>query len=106
LLEAVVEPFAVEQAEGCDRDCHQTVNKNHGRIETRRCGVLGTPEYLLKVLSNQNAIALAPPVGGPVLSLPTAAGCHFVNYHCSISRTGTAVISRWHKAVPAQFHSR
>ena len=58
LLEAVVETFAVEQAEGCDRDCHQTVNKNHGRIETRRCGVLGTPEYLLKVLSNQNAIAL------------------------------------------------
>ena len=54
----MVETFAVEQAEGCDRDCHQTVNKNHGRIETRRCGVLGTPEYLLKVLSNQNAIAL------------------------------------------------
>ncbi len=48
LHEAVVETFAVEQAEGfegCDHDCHQTVNKNHGRIETRRCWVLGTPEY-------------------------------------------------------------
>ena len=46
--EAVVETFAVEQAEGfegCDHDFHQTVNKNHGRIETRRCWVLGTPEY-------------------------------------------------------------
>ncbi len=48
LHEAVVETFTVEQAEGfegCDHDCHQTVNKNHGRIETRRCWVLGTPEY-------------------------------------------------------------
>ncbi len=48
LHEAVVETFAVEQAEGfegCDHDFHQTVNKNHGRIETRRCWVLGTPEY-------------------------------------------------------------
>ena len=36
--EAVVETFAVEQAEvfeGCDHDFYQTVNKNHGRIETR-----------------------------------------------------------------------
>ena len=48
LHEAVVETFAVEQAEGfegCDHDCHQTVNKNHGRIETRCCWVIGTPEY-------------------------------------------------------------
>ncbi len=48
LHEAVVETFAVEQAEGfkgCDHDFHQIVNKNHGRIETRRCWVLGTPEY-------------------------------------------------------------
>jgi predicted transposase YbfD/YdcC len=48
LHEAVVETFAVEQAEGfegCDHDFHQTVNKNHGRIETRRCWVIGTPEY-------------------------------------------------------------
>ena len=48
LHEAVVETFAVEQAEGfegCNHDFHQTVNKNHGRIETRRCWVLGTPEY-------------------------------------------------------------
>ena len=47
--EAVVEPFAVEQAEGfegCEHDCHQTVNKNHGRIETRRCWALGTSEYI------------------------------------------------------------
>ena len=49
LHEAVVETFAVEQAEvfeGCDHDFHQTVRKNHGRIETRRCWVLGTPEYV------------------------------------------------------------
>ncbi len=46
--EAVVETFAVEQAEafeGCDHDVHKTVNKNHGRIETHRCWALGTPEY-------------------------------------------------------------
>ncbi|MCE2468506.1 MAG: ISAs1 family transposase [Caldilineaceae bacterium] len=44
LHEALVETFTVEQAEGfegCDHDSHQ----NHGRIETRRCWVLGTPEY-------------------------------------------------------------
>ena len=49
LHEAVVETFAVEQAEGfagCDHDFHKTVNKNHGRIETRRCWVIGTPEYI------------------------------------------------------------
>ena len=48
LHEAVVETFAVEQAEAfedCDHDFHQTVNKNHGRIETRRCWVIGTPAY-------------------------------------------------------------
>ena len=48
LSEAVVETFAVEQAEafeGCEYDFHKTVNKNHGRIETRRCWVIGTPEY-------------------------------------------------------------
>ena len=47
LHEAVVETFAGEQAEGfggCDHDFHKTVNKNHGRIETRRCRALGTPE--------------------------------------------------------------
>ena len=46
---AVVETFTIEQAEGfedCDHDFHQTVNKNHGRIETRRCWVIGAPEYL------------------------------------------------------------
>ena len=45
--EAVAETFAVEQAEGfegCDHDFHKTVNQNHGRIETRRCWVIGTPE--------------------------------------------------------------
>ena len=49
LHEAVVETFTVEQAEGfegCDHDFHQTVNKNHGRIETRRCWVIGTSEYI------------------------------------------------------------
>ena len=48
LHEAVVETFAVIQAEdfeGCEHDFHQTVNKNHGRIETRRCWVIGTPAY-------------------------------------------------------------
>ena len=42
LHEAVAETFAVEQAEGfegCDYDCHKTVNKNY----TRRCWALGTP---------------------------------------------------------------
>ncbi len=49
LHEAVVETFAVERAEGfegCDHDFHKTVNKNHGRIETRRCWVIGTPAYI------------------------------------------------------------
>ena len=49
LHEAVVETFAVEQAEGfegCVHDFHQTVNKDHGRIETRRCWVIGTLEYI------------------------------------------------------------
>jgi len=47
--EAVVETFAVAQAEGfegCDHDRHQTVNKNHGRIETRRCWVIDALEYI------------------------------------------------------------
>ncbi len=46
--EAVVETFAVEQAEdfeGCVHDCHQTVNKGHGHIETRRCWAIDTPAY-------------------------------------------------------------
>ena len=49
LHEAVVETFAVEQVEGfegCDHDFHKTANNNHGRIETRRCWVIGTPEYI------------------------------------------------------------
>ncbi|MCY3659000.1 MAG: ISAs1 family transposase [Caldilineaceae bacterium] len=56
LHEAVVETFAVEQAEafeGCDHDFHQTVNKNHGRIETRRCWVIGTPEYIRYVAPDE-----------------------------------------------------
>ena len=47
--EAVVETFAVAQAEGfegCVHDFHQTVNKDHGRIETRRCWVIDTLEYI------------------------------------------------------------
>ena len=47
--EAVVETLAVEQAEafeGCDHDFHKTVNKNHGRIETRRGWVIGTSEHI------------------------------------------------------------
>ena len=49
LHEAVVETFAVEPAAGVEvgsHDCHQTVNKHHGRIETRRCRAVGTPEYI------------------------------------------------------------
>ena len=49
LHEAVVETFAVAQAEGfegCVHDFHQTVNKDHGRIETRRCWVIDTLEYI------------------------------------------------------------
>lgn len=45
---AVVETFAAEQAEsfeGCDHKFHKTVQKNRGRIETRRYRALGTPEY-------------------------------------------------------------
>ncbi len=45
---AVAETFAVEQQEGfegCVHDFHQTVGKGHGWIETRRCWVIGTPEY-------------------------------------------------------------
>ena len=26
-------------------DFHKTVNKDYGRIETRRCWAIGTPEY-------------------------------------------------------------
>ncbi len=49
---SVVETFAVERAEGfdgCNHNFHKTVNKNHknhGRIEMRRCWVIGTPEYI------------------------------------------------------------
>ena len=49
LHEAVVETFAVEQAdafEGCVHDFPQTVNKGRGRIETRRGGAMDTPEHL------------------------------------------------------------
>ena len=52
LHEAVVETFAVKQAEAfedCNHDCHKTVNKNHGRVEFRRCWVLGTSEYIRSV---------------------------------------------------------
>lgn len=48
LHEAVAETFLVKQVEGfegCDHDCHKTVNQNHGCIKTRRCWVLGTPEH-------------------------------------------------------------
>ena len=51
----LVETFAVERAkgfEGCDHDFHPTVNKNHGHIETRRCRVIGAPEYLRSVDPN------------------------------------------------------
>ena len=54
--EAVVETFTVEQAEffeGCVYDFHKTVNKNHGRIETRRCWTIDTPEYLQYVDSDR-----------------------------------------------------
>ena len=53
LHEAVAETFAVEQAEGFDHDRHKIVNKNRGRIETRRCRALGTPEYRRYVDPNE-----------------------------------------------------
>ena len=46
---AGAETFAVEQAEGfegCDHDFHKPTNKNHVRMETRRCRVVGIPEYI------------------------------------------------------------
>ena len=49
LYTAVVETFAVEKAEGlegCAHDCHQTVNKNHGRIEARYRWATDTLEYI------------------------------------------------------------
>ena len=56
LHEAVAETFAVEQAEGfegCDHDRHKIMNKNRGRIETRRCRALGAPEYRRYVDPNE-----------------------------------------------------
>lgn len=56
LHEAVAETFAVELAEGfegCDHDRHKTVNKNYGRIGTRRGWALGTPEYRRYVDSDE-----------------------------------------------------
>ena len=41
---AVVVTFALEWTEdfeGCDHDFHQTINKNHGSIETRCCWIIG-----------------------------------------------------------------
>ena len=92
LHEAVVETFAVEQAEafeGCEHDCHQTVNKNHGRIETRRCWVIDTPG-LHPVRGSRRGLARpAKPghdrgatatggtgrLGNPLLHLQFAGGC-------------------------------
>ena len=92
LYAAVVETFAVEQAEafeGCDHDFHKTVNKNHGRIETRRCWVIGIPEYI-PVRGSRRALARpAQPgpdrgpaatggpghLGDPRLHLQPAGGC-------------------------------
>ena len=82
--EAVVETFA-----GCDYDFHKTVNKNHGRIETRRCWVIGTPAYIRYVGPRR---ALARPaqlghdrgpaatggpghLGDPLLHFQPAGGC-------------------------------
>ncbi len=51
----MAETFAVEQAEAfevCDDNFHQTVNKNHGRIETHRCRDIGIPAYIRYVDPN------------------------------------------------------
>ncbi len=48
LHDAVTDMFAYEQAEDfaqCPHTYSQTVNKGHGRIETRPCGAIGDPEY-------------------------------------------------------------
>ena len=52
----MAETFLVKQVEGfegCDHDCHKTVNQNHGCIKTRRCWVLGTPEHARYVDPNR-----------------------------------------------------
>lgn len=46
--DAVADMFAYEQAEDfahCPHTYHQTVNKGHGRIETRQCWAIGDPTY-------------------------------------------------------------
>lgn len=48
LHEDVKEKFALERQSGfadVTHDFHEIVEKRHGRIETRRCGVLSDPDY-------------------------------------------------------------
>ena len=45
----VTELFTYERSTGfrkCAHDFHQTLEKGHGGIETRRCGAVAGPEYL------------------------------------------------------------
>ena len=48
LYAAVVEMFADERSQACDRCPHtftETVGKGHGRIETRRGWAIDAPDY-------------------------------------------------------------
>ena len=56
LYEEVRELFAYERRTGfagADHDFHETVNKGHGRIETRRCWAISDPEYLRYLHNSQ-----------------------------------------------------
>ena len=48
LHDGLADTFAYEQSQGfadCPHDYAETVGKDHGRIEIRRCGVMGAPDY-------------------------------------------------------------
>ncbi len=56
LYDQVTEMFAYERStdfRNCPHDFHQTVEKGHGRIETRRCWAVADPEYLQYVNDDQ-----------------------------------------------------
>ena len=56
LYDQVTEMFTYERStdfRNCPHDFHQTVEKGHGRIETRRCWAVADPEYLKYVNDDQ-----------------------------------------------------
>ena len=61
LHEAIQEYFAIAQAEGfrnLEVDLSETLDKGHGRLETRRCTVVGAPAYLEELAPWKNVRAL------------------------------------------------